>query len=248
MMRDIPYGETATYGGMAMALGSGPRADRHGLRRAIPSPSSCPATACWAAAARKAASRAAAACRPSGSCWRSRASFFSNRRRATPPSASDETAPSVDDGSDIRSEAGYGERMRVLITRPEREAAALATALGERGHAPVIAPLFRLEYPASAGRLRRRPRRLPGRAADQRQRRARARRSERPARQADPGGRRHHGQHRRRAGLQRRRLGRRRLAQPWPTSCASASIPKAGPLLHVVGRRRGARSRRGARR
>ena len=25
MMRDIPYGETATYGGMAMALGSGPR-------------------------------------------------------------------------------------------------------------------------------------------------------------------------------------------------------------------------------
>ncbi len=26
MMRDIPYGETATYGGMAAALGSGPRA------------------------------------------------------------------------------------------------------------------------------------------------------------------------------------------------------------------------------
>ena len=26
LMRDIPYGETATYGGMAMALGSGPRA------------------------------------------------------------------------------------------------------------------------------------------------------------------------------------------------------------------------------
>jgi methylated-DNA-[protein]-cysteine S-methyltransferase len=26
MMRDIPYGETATYGGMAMELGSGPRA------------------------------------------------------------------------------------------------------------------------------------------------------------------------------------------------------------------------------
>ena len=35
--------------------------------------------------------------------------------------------------------------MRVLITRPEREAAALAAALIERGHAPVIAPLFRLE-------------------------------------------------------------------------------------------------------
>lgn len=26
MMREIPYGRTATYGGMAMALGSGPRA------------------------------------------------------------------------------------------------------------------------------------------------------------------------------------------------------------------------------
>jgi uroporphyrinogen-III synthase len=36
--------------------------------------------------------------------------------------------------------------MRVLITRPEREATALATALGERGHMPVIAPLFRLEF------------------------------------------------------------------------------------------------------
>ena len=36
--------------------------------------------------------------------------------------------------------------MRVLIIRPEREATALATALGERGHTPVIAPLFRLEF------------------------------------------------------------------------------------------------------
>ncbi len=35
--------------------------------------------------------------------------------------------------------------MRVLITRPEREATTLATALIERGHVPVIAPLFRLE-------------------------------------------------------------------------------------------------------
>jgi len=35
--------------------------------------------------------------------------------------------------------------MRVLITRPEREAVALATALSQRGHVPVIAPLFRLE-------------------------------------------------------------------------------------------------------
>jgi uroporphyrinogen-III synthase len=36
--------------------------------------------------------------------------------------------------------------MRVLITRPEREAAALATALGERGHTAVIAPLFQLVF------------------------------------------------------------------------------------------------------
>jgi uroporphyrinogen-III synthase len=35
--------------------------------------------------------------------------------------------------------------MRVLITRPEREATALATALVQRGHAPVIAPLFTLQ-------------------------------------------------------------------------------------------------------
>lgn len=41
--------------------------------------------------------------------------------------------------------------MRVLILRPEREATALATALRERGHTPVIAPLFHLEFlhPAS---------------------------------------------------------------------------------------------------
>jgi uroporphyrinogen-III synthase len=35
--------------------------------------------------------------------------------------------------------------MRVLITRPEREATALATALSERGHTAVIAPLFRVD-------------------------------------------------------------------------------------------------------
>lgn len=35
--------------------------------------------------------------------------------------------------------------MRVLITRPEREATALARALTDRGHSPVIAPLFRLQ-------------------------------------------------------------------------------------------------------
>lgn len=36
--------------------------------------------------------------------------------------------------------------MRVLITRPEREATALASALAQRGHAPVIAPLFTLQF------------------------------------------------------------------------------------------------------
>ncbi|WIM11151.1 uroporphyrinogen-III synthase [Enhydrobacter sp.] len=41
---------------------------------------------------------------------------------------------------------GYGERMRVLITRPEREAMALAQALGQRGHVAVIAPLFELHF------------------------------------------------------------------------------------------------------
>jgi uroporphyrinogen-III synthase len=35
--------------------------------------------------------------------------------------------------------------MRVLITRPEREATALAVALRERGHTTVIAPLFHLQ-------------------------------------------------------------------------------------------------------
>src|SRR5258708_40280947 len=35
--------------------------------------------------------------------------------------------------------------MRVLIPRPEREAAALAPALGQRGHLAVIAPLLRLD-------------------------------------------------------------------------------------------------------
>lgn len=41
---------------------------------------------------------------------------------------------------------GYGERMRVLITRPEREAIALAQALSQRGHTAVIAPLFELRF------------------------------------------------------------------------------------------------------
>src|SRR5579872_747164 len=36
-------------------------------------------------------------------------------------------------------------RMRVLITRPEREATTIAAALAERGHQAVIAPLFHLQ-------------------------------------------------------------------------------------------------------
>ena len=64
--------------------------------------------------------------------------------------------------------------MRVLITRPEREAAALATALSQRGHVPVHRAAVPPRHPPSARRLRRRARRLPGRAADQRQRRARS--------------------------------------------------------------------------
>jgi methylated-DNA-[protein]-cysteine S-methyltransferase len=47
MMSEIPYGETATYGGMAIA--------------------------CWARAAARAAIRGARACRPSTSCSRSKA-------------------------------------------------------------------------------------------------------------------------------------------------------------------------------
>ncbi|MBM3650772.1 MAG: hypothetical protein FJX11_23595 [Alphaproteobacteria bacterium] len=47
--------------------------------------------------------------------------------------------------------------MRVLITRPEREATQLAAALRERGHEAVIAPLFHLQFVAPptdfAGRL-----------------------------------------------------------------------------------------------
>src|SRR6266850_5277406 len=129
---------------------------------AIPSPSSCRVTACWPAAARKAASRAGAACRPSGNCWRSKA-WSSPRPEpegrsggAFPPRLrpyhcrQDPSAPlrsGRDDGGTLRRPEGPATEnaMRVLITRPEREAAALAAALGERGHMPVIAPLFRLE-------------------------------------------------------------------------------------------------------
>ena len=46
--------------------------------------------------------------------------------------------------------------MRVLITRPEREAVTLATALSQRGHVPVIAPLFRLETSIRPSTSRRR--------------------------------------------------------------------------------------------
>ncbi len=120
--------------------------------------------------------------------------------------------------------------MRVLITRPEREATALATGAQRArpcaGHRAAVPA----RDPASAGRLRRGARRLPGGAAHQRQRRARAGRSERAARQADPGGGRHHGRDGRRAGFQRRRHRRRATARPWPTWCANASTPRQGRL------------------
>ena len=131
--------------------------------------------------------------------------------------------------------------MRVLIIRPEREATALATALAERGHTPVIAPLFRLEFlhpPAEFSAALAACQAVLLTSANG----ARAlRRSERAARPADPGRRRHHGQHGRGAGLQRRRVGVRRLARPWPTSSRQRLDPKDGPLVHVVGTRRGVR-------
>ncbi len=51
--------------------------------------------------------------------------------------------------------------MRVLITRPEREAAALAEALGARGHQPVVAPLFRRTLPPPRASPPSSPRRRP---------------------------------------------------------------------------------------
>src|SRR5262249_35058447 len=100
--------------------------------------SSCPAIACWAAAAARAATRAAAACRPSASSSPSRASRFLSHGAlwtGVPPSS----------GLEDCGPMGYGVAMRVLITRPEREATALAPALAERGHQAVLAPLFRLQ-------------------------------------------------------------------------------------------------------
>ena len=116
--------------------------------------------------------------------------------------------------------------MRVLITRPEREATALAQALGRArplaGHRAAVPAAGA----ASARRLRRGAGGLPGRAAHQRQRRARARRSERAAQQADLRRRRHDRRDRRGAGLRRRRSRRRAMPRPWPTWCASGSIPR----------------------
>ena len=111
---------------------------------------------------------------------------------------------------------------------------------------PVIAPLFRLDIlhpPADFAAV---ARRLPGRAADQRQRRARARRGERAARPADPGRRRHHRHDRRGAGLQRRHLRGRRWRRPCRAG-APAPRSQGGPAAACLGRRRGARSRRDAR-
>src|SRR5262249_26216936 len=113
--------------------------------------------------AAKAASPAARACRPSASCWPSKVScFFSQARLVRPGDASlSRLCPARGSGW-VGGEARRhpltsplplaGARkmlgrvvMRVLITRREREATALAQALADRGHQAVLAPLFRLQ-------------------------------------------------------------------------------------------------------
>src|SRR6185437_3804542 len=103
--------------------------------------SSCPAIACWPVAAAKAATPAAAGCRPSGNFSPSKASYCFRRQRRQ-----GDAGALGNPMLEWRASMGYGERMRVLITRPEREAAALAQAVGERGHLAVIAPLFQLHF------------------------------------------------------------------------------------------------------
>jgi O-6-methylguanine DNA methyltransferase len=71
MMRDIPYGETATYGGMAMALASGARAIGMACGR-NPIPIIVPFHRVLASGGRRRL-LVGAACRPSGNCWRSKA-------------------------------------------------------------------------------------------------------------------------------------------------------------------------------
>src|SRR5204862_7611070 len=91
--------------------------------------------------------------RPSTSSWRWKASCW-ERGAPVPPlpapqeglGATASRAPGNESTArEVGSRQSEGARMRVLITRPEREATALATALGQRGHVAVIAPLFRLD-------------------------------------------------------------------------------------------------------
>ena len=135
--------------------------------------------------------------------------------------------------------------MRVLIIRPEREATALATALAERGHTPVIAPLFRLEFlhpPAEFSAALAACQAVLLTSANG----ARALgRGERAARPADPGGGRHHGQHGRGAGLQRRHLGGGRWRGPGRAG-APAPRPQGRPPAARVGPRGRGRPRRAA--
>ncbi len=135
--------------------------------------------------------------------------------------------------------------MRVLIIRPEREATTLATALAERGHTPVIAPLFRLEFlhpPAEFSAALADCQAVLLTSANGA--RALAEASEQRGRR-DPGGGRHHGQHRRRAGLQRRHLGRGRWRG---AGRAGAAAPRAQgrSLAARIGPRGCGRSRRTA--
>ena len=79
MMREIPYGETATYGGIAMALASGPRAVGTACGR-NPIPIIVPCHRVLGSGGTEAASPAARGCRPSASCSPSKASSFFKHR------------------------------------------------------------------------------------------------------------------------------------------------------------------------
>lgn len=69
MMSEIPYGETATYGGMAMALGSGPRAVGMACGR-NPLPIVVPCHRVLGSGGSEGGYSGAGACRPSTSCSR----------------------------------------------------------------------------------------------------------------------------------------------------------------------------------
>ena len=208
--------------------GLGPARRRHGLRpQSHPHHRALPSRAGQRRQGRRLLGRPGPADQ-AASCWRWKASsFFSSSTVAC-----------------VGQECpGYGERMRVLITRPEREATALATALAERGHAPVIAPLFRLELlhpPADfAASLAACQAVLLTSANGAR---ALAEASEQRGRPILAVGD-TTATHRRGAGLQRRHLGSGRWRRPGRAG-APAARPQGGPAAACVGRRRRGRSRR----